>query len=509
MPRLPEPGKDAGKWGQLLNDYLGVAHDADGALKTNSIEENKLHPDVQTKLNSVGAGSVTSVATKTGAVTLNKSDVGLDKVNNTSDAEKPVSDAVQTALNTKADSSALTNGLSGKVNTSNVGVANGVASLDADTHVPETQLPTRLNVDSINSTANVAASNAIKMLAMDIRAAFFQTKLISYGASWTQYGSYDTLDYPSYLPSLLGFSEVINRGRAASRMQDIAVMAVQSGHPISWDTSQRGVVTVDGLGNNLIEADTPANRAAALEQLRAVVALVSASSRVEQTTFSFSGGWTDIASAQSYASGGSAAIASASNGEYVDIPVPAEDCYVLMHGIDGTTARGGRFTFTQGGTALGSKLLDGTTVRTGREADNGAAPVVHKITGHSAGTIRATYDNNGVPGALGIIDALLPQSATPPLVILIKIPPIIAPTHAKPALRTYLRTVPDTIAEEFGKHIIVVDPEPGWDTATMLGADGLHPTRAGVDHFNIAIVNTVKQYVWRRQIETSFGTALS
>lgn len=46
---------------------------------------------------------VTSVAGKTGAVTLAKSDVGLGNVDNTSDLAKPVSTATQTALDTKQD----------------------------------------------------------------------------------------------------------------------------------------------------------------------------------------------------------------------------------------------------------------------------------------------------------------------------------------------------------------------------------------------------------------------
>lgn len=47
---------------------------------------------------------VTSVASKTGDVALTKSDVGLTNVDNTSDANKPVSSATQTALNAKASS---------------------------------------------------------------------------------------------------------------------------------------------------------------------------------------------------------------------------------------------------------------------------------------------------------------------------------------------------------------------------------------------------------------------
>ena len=48
-------------------------------------------------------GAVTSVNTKTGAVVLAKADIGLANVDNTSDANKPVSTATQTALDTKED----------------------------------------------------------------------------------------------------------------------------------------------------------------------------------------------------------------------------------------------------------------------------------------------------------------------------------------------------------------------------------------------------------------------
>lgn len=62
----------------------------------------------KTKLDGIAAGAqvntVTSVSGKTGAVTLDKTDVGLSNVDNTSDANKPVSTATQTALNSKVSS---------------------------------------------------------------------------------------------------------------------------------------------------------------------------------------------------------------------------------------------------------------------------------------------------------------------------------------------------------------------------------------------------------------------
>jgi hypothetical protein len=73
--------------------------------------------------------SVTSVAGKTGIVTLVKADVGLNNVDNTADSAKPVSTAQQTALNLKQD-------------TASKGLAGGYAGLDGAGKVPAAQLPT-------------------------------------------------------------------------------------------------------------------------------------------------------------------------------------------------------------------------------------------------------------------------------------------------------------------------------------------------------------------------------
>ena len=53
------------------------------------------------------AAPVQSVVGKTGDVTLNKADVGLGNVDNTSDLDKPISTATQTALDAKADAAVV------------------------------------------------------------------------------------------------------------------------------------------------------------------------------------------------------------------------------------------------------------------------------------------------------------------------------------------------------------------------------------------------------------------
>lgn len=95
------------------------------------------------------AADVLSVAGKTGAVTLDKADVGLGNVDNTSDANKPISTAVQTALDAKQDEltfdSAPTSGSTNPVTSGGVYTA---LEGKQDTLVSGTDIKT-INGDSI------------------------------------------------------------------------------------------------------------------------------------------------------------------------------------------------------------------------------------------------------------------------------------------------------------------------------------------------------------------------
>jgi hypothetical protein len=88
MARLPTPGSDDGTWGDVLNDFLAQVHTTDGQLKTDSVGTAQIQDN-----------AITSDQLDTTALT--KADVELGNVDNTSDANKPVSTATQTALNAK------------------------------------------------------------------------------------------------------------------------------------------------------------------------------------------------------------------------------------------------------------------------------------------------------------------------------------------------------------------------------------------------------------------------
>lgn len=92
-------------------EYLGAIPQGPVARIEASLENRKLRlsgmdgVDIKGPFTVDGqpvGGAVTSVAGKTGEVSLAKGDVGLGSVDNTSDANKPVSNSTQTALNGKS-----------------------------------------------------------------------------------------------------------------------------------------------------------------------------------------------------------------------------------------------------------------------------------------------------------------------------------------------------------------------------------------------------------------------
>src|ERR1019366_6708335 len=106
MTRLPEPGKDIGTWGGILNDFLKTAHNPDGSLKSsalrildgsittpqladNAVTDSKLDVATQTTLATVAskytkpAGGVplTDLSSSLRA-NLTKADASVQQVNN-------------------------------------------------------------------------------------------------------------------------------------------------------------------------------------------------------------------------------------------------------------------------------------------------------------------------------------------------------------------------------------------------------------------------------------------
>ena len=109
------------------------------------------------ELQAGGGGGVVSVNGETGIVVLDKADIGLDQVDNTSDLDKPISDDTQDALDTKQD-------------TSEKNQPDGYVGLNGSSKIDSIYLPSY--VDDILEFANLAAfpvtgSTGILYLALD------------------------------------------------------------------------------------------------------------------------------------------------------------------------------------------------------------------------------------------------------------------------------------------------------------------------------------------------------
>lgn len=90
MPRLPKPGGDAGNWGLILNDFLDVAHNANGSLKSSALSA------------AGGVTSVNSVAPTNGNVTISASSLGAYVLPGTGIPESDLDAATQSIIDSVA-----------------------------------------------------------------------------------------------------------------------------------------------------------------------------------------------------------------------------------------------------------------------------------------------------------------------------------------------------------------------------------------------------------------------
>jgi len=120
MPRLPQPGSDAGNWGDLLNDFLSTTHDTNGNLKTGSVNSAAIASDSVTlaKLATSNAPTSGQVLSYDGS---NLSWAASSGSGSTPDASASVKGVVQLAGDLSGTASAPTvPGLAAKANTADV-----------------------------------------------------------------------------------------------------------------------------------------------------------------------------------------------------------------------------------------------------------------------------------------------------------------------------------------------------------------------------------------------------
>ncbi len=117
---------------------------------------------------------VTSVNGQIGVVSLSKSDVGLGNVDNTSDADKPVSTAMQTSLDLKEDKT-------------NKNIAGGYVGLETDGKINQNYLPAGVNLGTVYTVGSQLAQDGLSPMSGDVAIRTDESKTYVYdGSSWVE-----------------------------------------------------------------------------------------------------------------------------------------------------------------------------------------------------------------------------------------------------------------------------------------------------------------------------------
>lgn len=195
-----------------------------------------------------GGGAVSSVAGKTGAVSLVKGDVGLSNVDNTADTAKPVSTAAQTALDTKAPlaSPTFTGTVSG-VSKAAVGLGNVDNTADVSKPVSTAQ---QAALDAKQSLSNVTLRRQVAT-----RASFpSSARLFTNSSSNTQVQQTMSIqitdDSEDFVFTWGNFNRPSPSSTALSGLSTITVRAgLYDGvntYPIFWPNGSRDMVLEPG-----------------------------------------------------------------------------------------------------------------------------------------------------------------------------------------------------------------------------------------------------------------------
>ena len=299
MARLPSIGNDDGMWGSILNDYLLVSHAGDGTLKqqsiidagayiapSNGIPLTDLSVSVQNTLTkadtAIQSVPVLSVAGRTGAITVTKSDVGLSNVDNTNDLSKPISTQTQLALDAKAaqihshaiaDIINLQSALDAKLDTATLG--DFVTSSDLTTTLGDyatsndlsTGLATKANTSHIHTISDVTSLQSTldtKVNTADLdeytTSSDLSTGLASKADTSHTHNIADitslqsTLDAKANVSSL---SDYVTSDGLTTTLDDYATMAdVTSSLSTKADTASLAAVATSGSYNDLTDKPT-------------------------------------------------------------------------------------------------------------------------------------------------------------------------------------------------------------------------------------------------------------
>jgi len=481
MTRLPTPGSDDGTWGDVLNAYLEVSLNGDGTLKSNIVGTTQLQNNAVTnaQLDSPTQATVASVAGK-----YTKPGSGIPK--------SDLASSVQTSL-TSADSS---------LQSSQLGAANGIATLDSGFHLTSSQLPSSVVSASSLGVADAGLWSSIASIGTyspPCRVRFqghFWVRIQPHTtveatfipANWIDQGSVGRIPQLQAVPALIvgdswavsggGVSAPITdnycalvcernlTGSSASRYTNVAVSGTRSDQILMNQVVEYlpngvpdgyGLIFMTGMtGNDVNQYAPAANYNTTTEAFRSCCVYATAQ---KITGFVFGPGWT---------SGTTSTV-----GSYADFAFTSSSVYLL---VQFTTGSGGTITITNSAGATVATINTGSYLQTFT-----GSVLLSGFSASAATTLRATV----TAGTATLVSVAVP-AANPPVIVWFSIPNRgFGTTDTAGAAQVEAQIVADVLPAF--PTVMQVTAGPNWNYSSMLNtasSGASHPNSLG--NFNNA-----------------------
>jgi hypothetical protein len=402
---------------------------------------------------------------------ISKSMVGLPNVNNTADVDKPVSTAQQDALNLKAPlASPVFTGTVGGISKSMVGLANVNNTADIDKPV---STATQSAID-----ATVSPTTLVEGIPLYV-----------YGNSYTVAPAVGraTTEWPKRLQSRLDMGALASNGHSGAVMGQIAYNLnnnVDGATPSrKWTTGSKGLVIVEESINDTVTFGTSAKAQTAYGMaLRTMVELMRATIRKDATdvAITYTGTWSTGTTYLVNSGKKTSAV-----GAKASFSVTGDAVTLYWMGDKDATA------YATPDVKIGRTVIG--TIDTRNQMDPYNAP---GTVGTGIGVNLCCTRITGMGAGAHTVDVILTASVTNPLyfdgfsVPGTKPPQIIFlkeglisnyNPNGSSAARDAYNSIMDTVAAEYPSFVSVADPGASWDASCLYMGDGTgnHPNDKG------------------------------
>lgn len=277
-----------------------------------------------------------------------------------------------------------------------------------------------------------------------------------------------------------------------------------------WDGTRRGLITLsclindasatrDRQGGNITESAIGPDAVSGLVgAFRAILAILSSASRIEESTATQTGTWT--AGNPGAVFSGGAAKYSTTPGDHIDfanVPFPASGrIHLLSHAFDPAFAPPAAIEIKVDGVVVKTVSAATLTMRPQKTAASTTvnfSPCAVEITA-APGNHNVTLAHVGASGAMMSIDALIIPSTTPPPIIHLDEfnPPMPTGTATRLANLAVLRPAYAAVCAEFPN---VKQAPITLDTAGFSTVDLLHPNERGAIEIEVEVSSALRSFL--------------